>query len=826
MDNFILGQTSSGTVQKATILKPLVMSIHLALCAGALLYSASVQADSATAMHYQVARGTLGQALSEFSLQSGIQISIEADLVSGLQSQGLAGVYPIDEGFRKLLQDTGLQAVQTKNGYILVKQQIKQNNQPKYIGELKQIDVQAQGNSRDVVVGQLPAITVDAIESGSAKDSYLVKKITGVGPWGERSLQDTPYSITVIPKELIENVQANDMAKIFKMNPITQDGGDQWSGNYYTVIRGFSSNNAVINGLALADWYSFTTMEDLEKVETISGATGFLYGGGRVGGAVNYVTKKPTLDNQRIIKVGNYGGDQYYVHLDLSGQIDKENIFGYRMNALYQDGDSVVDVGKKQKFISVTLDYKPTDNFYMDLNYAHRDMTRNGQKIPINVTTNTVRPKIDTSKSYSPDWTSTDEKNDRLMSSLKWNINDTFTLRGALLYEKSNRAIGVGPLAYTRADGLYDVYLYKYPDQGQEIKNLSGGVYLDSRFEAFGIQHLLTTGYSENYNKYFRTRNWAIYETLPAVTLKQIKDAFYPTGTIANSAMLPMYKTQYKNILIGDDITFNDQWSALVGFNYATIVQTTYSSGVKQPAYDKSKLTPTLSFMYKPFKALTTYVTYMESLEQGTIVDDTYSNSGEILDPLVSKQYEAGIKYSLLNEKLLLTSALFRIEKANQYSDNVMPMPKYVQDGKEIHQGLELTFTGKVTENLTIMGGGTWMDLSIEKTNDAELEGKKPTNAASKMAKIYAEYNIPLIDGLTVTGGVYYTGEKYGNSANTDKIPAYTLLDIGARLITKIAQYPTTFNLTLSNLTGKDYWASSTYLGDPRTIAFSVKTQF
>ena len=40
-------------------------------------------------------------------------------------------------------------------------------------------------------------------------------------------------------------------------------------------------------------WASTPMMQDIERVEIINGATGFLYGGGRVGGAVNYITKKP-----------------------------------------------------------------------------------------------------------------------------------------------------------------------------------------------------------------------------------------------------------------------------------------------------------------------------------------------------------------------------------------------------------------------------------------------------------------------------------------------------------------------------------------------------
>ncbi|WP_268876318.1 TonB-dependent receptor domain-containing protein, partial [Aliarcobacter vitoriensis] len=84
-------------------------------------------------------------------------------------------------------------------------------------------------------------------------------------------------------------------------------------------------------------------------------------------------------------------------------------------------------------------------------------------------------------------------------------------------------------------------------------------------------------------------------------------------------------------------IVFNDQWSALVGVNYATIVNTSYSNGVQSSKYDVSELTPTLSLLYKPFYNLTTYATYIESLEAGTIVGNTYVNENEILDPYKSK---------------------------------------------------------------------------------------------------------------------------------------------------------------------------------------------
>lgn len=458
-----------------------------------LLYSSAMADD----LIYSIEKQSLKDAIETISKKSNNPYIANSSLLDGKTSNTIKNIKGTKNALDKVLENSGLEAV-IEDGAIIIK--------------------------KKAVIGSgtvLEPISVnESYKNGTAENGYLSEDITGVGLWGKRSLQDTPYSMTVIPKDLIENVQANDMAQIFKMNPLTQDGGDQPSGNYYNVIRGFSSNSSVVNGMPLADFYSFTTMEDLERVETISGATGFLYGGGRVGGAVNYVTKKPTLEDKRSVTIGNYGGEQYYGHIDLSGQIDENNVFGYRLNALYQDGDSVADVGKEQKFVSVVFDYKPTDDFTIDLNYAHRELKRTNQKLIINVSSNTIRPKIDTSKSYTADWVSVDEENDRVMSNLKWNINDTFTLRSSLLYEQSDRGLIGNTIIYTRTDGLYDVDNYKYPSRPQEIESYAGNLYLDSKFETFGINHLLTTGYSENYYKYSRTRNWAVGTSLSAISLK------------------------------------------------------------------------------------------------------------------------------------------------------------------------------------------------------------------------------------------------------------------------------------------------------------------
>ncbi|WP_419675545.1 hypothetical protein ACN2CX_06730 [Aliarcobacter butzleri] len=71
---------------------------------------------------------------------------------------------------------------------------------------------------------------------------------------------------------------------------------------------------------------------------------------------------------------------------------------------------------------------------------------------------------------------------------------------------------------------VYMMLYYKYPSRPQEIESYAGNLYLDSKFETFGINHLLTTGYSENYYKYSRTRNWAVGTSLSAISLNDIKN--------------------------------------------------------------------------------------------------------------------------------------------------------------------------------------------------------------------------------------------------------------------------------------------------------------
>jgi iron complex outermembrane receptor protein len=196
------------------------------------------------------------------------------------------------------------------------------------------------------------------------------------------------------------------------------------------------------------------------------------------------------------------------------------------------------------------------------------------------------------------------------------------------------------------------------------------------------------------------------------------------------------------------------------------------------------------------------------------------------MKPLTSDQIEIGAKWSVGG--MLLTTALFQIDKALQYYDLSDPAAvRFVQDGRQVHRGIEFTGFGKVTNDLILTGGITLLNAEVEEQKeDPTLEGKQPSNVAERFAKLRAEYRLPALPALSLIGGVSYTGPQYGDALNTDRLPGFTLFDAGARYETGVGQHPLTLRLNVNNVTDKAYWNQGITLGTPRTVLFSASTEF
>lgn len=683
-------------------------------------------------------------------------------------------------------------------------------------------------------------VEADAVE-GSAEEGYRVDKVSQVGPWQGRELQELPYSINVIPAELIENVQAVNSDQLFRINPTTQLRRSQHENDQSGVnLRGFSMQVFYRDGVPGDQYGHGTTTEDVERMEILTGLSGFLYGPGNVGGVVNYVTKRPTEERLNKVTLGNSGGSNYYVNGDFGGKIDQDGRFGYRVILVEQAGETAVENQDIDKtFISGAFDWHITDDLLLQVNASDRDYQVKGAQAYWGLATGVTRPSaddIDTSISHGQPWTLRNYENQKWGIQMQWDANDAIQWRAAWHDNNSIREIS-GATNTVQLNGTYNqsvsgLYNAANDPRLSEQIDSRGQTYVDVKFDTGNISHKLTTGvtYSHSIQERFKTNVGNINYT--GLSYSHTNYQPEPTPAAINrGARAPVSDSKLTTWSVGDDIQFNDRWSLLAGVGHSTIDDANITNVFVSPGYKKSATSPTVSLIFKPASPITTYVSYIEAMERGGQAGDQYNgvdvtNAGQIFEPLISKQIEFGAKVTLGD--ILFSTAIFEIDKGLQYYDVTQPLaPTYVQDGRQVHKGIEFSAFGKATDNLTVIGGFTWLDAKItEQKQNPALEGKRPTQVAENFAKLHVEYQLPQLPAFTLTGGVNFNGEQFGNDMNTDKLGSYKIADIGARYVTTISDNLLTVRLDVYNLTDERYWANAGYLGDPRTLLVSANLQF
>jgi iron complex outermembrane receptor protein len=118
------------------------------------------------------------------------------------------------------------------------------------------------------------------------------------------------------------------------------------------------------------------------------------------------------------------------------------------------------------------------------------------------------------------------------------------------------------------------------------------------------------------------------------------------------------------------------------------------------------------------------------------------------------------------------------------------------------------------------------------------LEAKVGNNDAIGAPKfsmnVGGEWDVPGLPGLSLNARAIHTGAVYADAANTQRVPAWSRLDIGARYAFDIGVRQVTIRARIDNVTNRNYWASAggypgagyLVLGEPRTFVVSGTVAF
>src|ERR1700729_3382591 len=153
-----------------------------------------------------------------------------------------------------------------------------------------------------------------------------------------QDLQDTTQSITVVTDRLLGEQAAPPPEDALRNVPgITLNAGEGAARGDTVNLRGFSAfNDFFLDGVRDAAVYSRDSF-DLESVEVVKGPSAILFGRGSTGGAINQVSKAPTLAPLEAISADIGTNHEYRATADINLPLSSSAAF--RLNAMGETSD-------------------------------------------------------------------------------------------------------------------------------------------------------------------------------------------------------------------------------------------------------------------------------------------------------------------------------------------------------------------------------------------------------------------------------------------------------------------------------------------------------
>ena len=177
-----------------------------------------------------------------------------------------------------------------------------------------------------------------------------------------------------------------------------------------------------------------------------------------------------------------------------------------------------------------------------------------------------------------------------------------------------------------------------------------------------------------------------------------------------------------------DTVTVGDRWELTGGLRYDHFE----AEGVATPPAPVEQTADMLSFrlgaVYKPRPNGSVYAAYGNSLNP-SLEGLSYGTANTAIDPEKTYTFEVGTKWDIVDERLALTAAAFRIDKTNARTPGLLPDdPPQVLEGRQRVDGVELAVTGGITSRWKVFAvTRTWTAGWRSRTTRSRWATRSPT---------------------------------------------------------------------------------------------------
>jgi iron complex outermembrane recepter protein len=686
---------------------------------------------------------------------------------------------------------------------------------------------------------QSPIARVVVTGNREGEDHYRVPAVDSIGPLGTTPVLDTPYSIGILPHDVIENSQAISFKDVSKYLPLVAYQEQQGPDVLRPQTRGMQGGNfqnTRIDGMTM-----FITvpvaMEQFQQIEVVNGVSASLYGPANPSGMFNFVSKRPSDAPVREVTASYNSNSIGTAKVDLAGKIDPGGIFSYRLNALYGSGEGYVDESHQRRTLGdLGIDIRPWDHGVLELNYSDYRLINEGFPgwFTYGETIN-LPPAPDPNRvGYGQSYAGVDLHTRIATARIKQDLGSNWHVVAGILNQDGSRNMNTPVNNLTSNAGAYTSSFAN--GFAPRFIITSDTAYLNGSFDTWGIGHDLTIGTAG-----YRAQQYSVTTAATAASVRLGTANIYAPVVLPEPAAGPPFvlanfdssNVYQQGVNLNDTLRFNDYWLARVGISQDWFHTDNYNNkSVLTTEYANHGVSPTGSLMFKPAANMTTYVTYASSLQAGDLAPVGTFDGGSSLPPSRNKEYELGYKATF--NKVDFTAALFRIERPFA---NINPADKLFEiSGEQVNRGLELSAIGEVLDGLTMFGGITLLDARLEHTPLVATNDKIYVGAPKVKGNVLFEYRVPGVQGLVATFDYQFSGTRAANDTNSFFAAGYNLFDLGTRYSSKLFDKVFTWRLSVDNITDRRYWSTVApsnltgantgsligHLGSPRTVLASV----
>lgn len=610
---------------------------------------------------------------------------------------------------------------------------------------------------------RLAPIIVNTQAAASDDASTVVAQELWVGGKVATSILNTPASVSVVTEKEIEQRSVNTTEELLQYTPgIITDYYGSDDRNDYFKIRGFQATT-YRDGLTLGSMRGVREEPfAYERVEVLRGANSTLFGAADPGGSVNFVTKKPRFEKfgQVYATYGSFNHKE--TGIDVGDSLNADQTVAYRFTGKLQDSDREYDHSRDDNgFVMGGLTWAPTayTSGTLTLDHLKTKSSPNSGGYPLD-------REYDRSDFFGePGYNFHDVERTSISGNFTHDFDNGFVLRSNLRYSELTDDFAYLYLNGTGTGTLRNRDVFGTDTEADQV---NGNLMLqyDARFENIDSSTMVGVEYGDS-----STDAESIYQQ--GVSAIDIANPVYsgaPAGLVPYLRTKRDYTT--KSVFLQQNLSFYERFIVTAGVRNDSmdLSETDKLSSTKtSDSFSETSLRGALTYIVTD--EVSTYVSMVESVSPPEIGTT----------PKRGKQYEVGVKYSPMGMNALFSAAIYDLTQEDVTIAVVVPGGGIQQQnvGETNVRGLDLEAKAELTENLSLVGGYSYMNSDVVRGtlwDGTSLKGNEFEVTPQHSASLWTYYDLPGT-AMSVGLGARYVGSYYFDPANTSKSEAATLFD-------------------------------------------------